>query len=108
MQYTEAMMERVSDIFKVLAEPMRLTILEALKKGEKTPSELIKITGAQQANVSKHLSIMRKAGIVAAHRKGTNVYYAFKDKRFFTLCDNVCDYLSRRHEEEQALFMKEE
>jgi len=108
MQYSEALMERVSEIFKVLSEPTRIKILEALKKGEKTPSELIKITGAQQANVSKHLSLMRKTGIVAARRVGIKVHFTVKDKRFFTLCDTICDYLARRNEEEKELFAEEE
>jgi DNA-binding transcriptional ArsR family regulator len=108
MQYSEALIERVSEIFKVLSEPMRIKILDSLRGGEKNVTELIKLTGSQQANVSKHLGIMRKAGVVSARRKGLNIFYSVKEKKFFTLCDNICDYLARRNEEEKELFAKEE
>jgi DNA-binding transcriptional ArsR family regulator len=108
MQYSEAQIERVSDIFKVLSEPMRLKLLDSLRIGEKNVTALIKLTGSQQANVSKHLGIMRKAGVVSARRKGLNVFYSVKEKRFFTLCDSICDYLARRNEEEKGIFEKKE
>ncbi len=108
MQYSEALVDRVSEIFKVLSEPMRLKLLDALRSGEKNVMELIKISGSQQANVSKHLGIMRRAGVVVCRRKGLNMFYSVKEKRFFTLCDNVCDYLARRYEEEKGLFAKGE
>jgi len=108
MQYSVALIERVSEIFKVLSEPMRLRLLDSLRSGEKNVTELIKLTGAQQANVSKHLGIMRKAGVVSARRKSLNVFYSVKEKRFFTLCDNICEYLARRNEEEKGLFSKGE
>ncbi len=107
MQYSEALVDRVSEIFKVLSEPMRLKLLDSLRGGEKNVMELIKITGSQQANVSKHLGIMRRAGVVVCRRKGLNMFYSVKEKRFFTLCDSVCDYLAKRHAEEGELFDQE-
>ena len=108
MQYSDALAERVSEIFKVLSEPVRLKILNILRSGERNVTELIRLTGCQQANVSKHLGVMKKAGIVVCRRKGLNVYYSIREKRFFGICDNVCDYLARRYEEEKDLFAKVE
>ena len=107
MNYSEELIDRIAEIFKVLSEPMRLKILDSLRHGEKNVSELIKLTGSQQANVSKHLGIMKKAGVVTARRKGLNIYYSLKEKRFFGICDSVCEYLAKRHEEENDLFTKE-
>jgi DNA-binding transcriptional ArsR family regulator len=107
MRYTAELIDHVAEIFKVLSEPMRLKILECLRDGEKNVTELIQLTGSQQANVSKHLGIMRRAGVVVTRRKGLNVFYSIKEKRFFALCDHVCDYLARRHEEERELFSRE-
>jgi DNA-binding transcriptional ArsR family regulator len=108
MRYSEALVDRVSEIFKVLSEPMRLRILDALRDGEKSVSELIKATGAQQANVSKHLGIMKTAGLLTSRRKGLNVFYSVREKRFFTLCDSVSDYLARRHAEDGDIFPPKE
>lgn len=108
MPFSEALVDRVSEIFKVFSEPMRIKILDSLRGGEKNVTELIKLTGSLQATVSKHLGIMRKAGVVVGRRKSLNIYYSVKEKRFFTLCDNICDYLARRNEEEKGLFAKEE
>ena len=105
MRYSEALSKRLSEVFKVLSEPLRLKILDALRDGEKNVAELIRLTASQQANVSKHLGIMRNAGLVAGRRKGRNIYYSVKDKRFYTLCDNVCEHLAKRHEEENSLFL---
>jgi DNA-binding transcriptional ArsR family regulator len=107
MRFSAELTDHVSEIFKVLSEPMRLKLLDALRDGEKSVTELIQLTSSQQANVSKHLGIMRKAGVVVARRKGLNIFYSVKEKRFYTLCDNVCDYLARRHEEERELFASE-
>ena len=108
MQYSEALVERVSEILKVLSEPMRIKILDSLRAGDKSVTELIKLTGSQQANVSKHLGIMRGTGVVSARRKGLNIYYSVKEKRFFALCDSICDYLAKRNEEDKELFAKGE
>ena len=108
MQYSEALIERVAEIFKVLSEPMRLKLLDSLRDGEKNVTELIRLTGSQQANVSKHLGIMRKAGLVSARRKSLNIYYSVKEKKFYSLCDSVCDYLAKLNEEEKQLFKKGE
>jgi len=107
MRYSAELTDRVAEIFKVLSEPMRLKILDGLRDGEKNVTELIKITNSQQANVSKHLGLMRKAGVVVCRRKGLNIFYSLKEKRFFALCDSVCDYLAKRHAEEGELFEKE-
>ena len=69
MVYSDELIDRIAEVFKVLSEPMRLKILDSLRHGEKNVSELIKLTGSQQANVSKHLGIMKKAGVVNSRRK---------------------------------------
>ena len=54
----------VADYFKALAEPMRLKLLNALQDGEKNVGELTELSGCTQANVSKHLSLLAKIGMV--------------------------------------------
>ncbi len=71
----KTLLEMESDICKTLASPKRIEILDVLKGGEKTVSELARRLGAAKANVSQHLALMRQKGILKGTRKGTNVYY---------------------------------
>jgi len=85
-----AALELIAARFRVLAEPMRLALLNQLRSGEKTVSELIEHTGAGQANVSKHLGILAEAGMVGRRKAGLNAYYYIADESLFKLCDLVC------------------
>ena len=98
-----AALELVAARFRVLAEPMRLALLNQLREGEKTVSELIQETGASQANVSKHLGILADAGMVGRRKAGLNVYYFIADKSLFKLCDLVCVRLQEELAEKASL-----
>jgi DNA-binding transcriptional ArsR family regulator len=76
--------------FKVLAEPARLEILNTLKGGELTVTELVERTGLGQANVSKHLQLLLTHGFVQRRRDGLFVYYELADKNVLKLCDIMC------------------
>jgi DNA-binding transcriptional ArsR family regulator len=80
----------VAGRFKALGEPARLQILNALRDGEATVTEIIEATGLGQANVSKHLQILHGLGFVARRRDGLFIYYALADDDVFRLCDIVC------------------
>lgn len=83
----------IADRFKALAEPMRLRILNALRGGERTVSELVTITGAGQANVSKHLGLLHRHRIVGRRKDGLNVYYRITDPAIFEICELMCTSL---------------
>ena len=91
-----AALEKVSDRFKALSEPMRLRLIYALMDGEKTVSELVRETGGVQANVSKHLSVLLDAGILGRRKQGTSSYYRIVDESIFELCDLVCGSIHDR------------
>lgn len=91
-----ALLARIADRLKALADPTRLAILHALEAGERNVSELLGEIGGSQANLSKHLARMRLAGLVAARREGTNVYYRVVDPTAFAICRTVCDALESR------------
>ncbi len=93
---TEHALELIAARFRVLAEPMRLKILHALGADEMSVSELVEATGAGQANVSKHLSLLGDAGMVARRKEGLNVYYRVADSSIFDLCEAVCTSLGER------------
>ena len=80
----------VAQRFRVLAEPMRIRLLDRLRVGSATVSELQESTGATQQNVSKHLGILRAAGFVSREREGNFVRYSIGDDWVFELCEQVC------------------
>jgi DNA-binding transcriptional ArsR family regulator len=86
----------VATRFKILAEPLRLRILQALQDGEKSVNELSEAVETSQPNVSKHLKILQDAGILNRRQNGNTVYYSIADESIFTLCEVVCDALAER------------
>jgi DNA-binding transcriptional ArsR family regulator len=93
---SEATFEKLAERFKALSEPMRLRLVYALMDGEKTVSQLVRETGALQANVSKHLGILLDADILGRRKEGTSAYYRITDESVFELCDLVCGSIEDR------------
>jgi ArsR family transcriptional regulator len=85
----------VAERFKALGEPARLAILNALRQGERSVTELIAETHLGQTTTSKHLHYLHNVGLVARRRAGMFVYYAIADERLYALCDLMCDQLQR-------------
>jgi len=81
----------VAERFKVLAEPARLEILNTLRGGERTVTELVRETGLGQANVSKHLRLLHAHGFVARRKAGVSVFYALAES-----VDELCDIMTRQ------------
>jgi DNA-binding transcriptional ArsR family regulator len=100
-QLTDEVLEMIAAQFRLLAEPMRLKLLQALNEGEMSVGELVEITKAGQANVSKHLIILLDAGIVTKRKEGVSVIYRIADESVFELCELVCDRLGKRLESQQ-------
>lgn len=97
------MLTLVAERFKVLAEPVRLQILNALREGEKTVTTLIEETGLRQANLSKHLQLLYGMGFVDRRKLGLYVYYRLADDDIFQLCDLMCGRLIVQADQRQAM-----
>jgi len=82
--------EVIAARFKALGEPARLQILNALRDGEMTVTELVDTTALGQANVSKHLQSLYAAGFVGRRKEGLFAYYFLADKDVLKLCDLMC------------------
>ena len=67
--------ERRAEILKALAHSSRLKILDALAAGDRCVCELQEIVGSSMPTISRHLSQMKAAGIVAGRREGSHIYY---------------------------------
>ena len=86
----EKVFARVAEYFNVLSEPSRLRIMYAICSGEKSVSEVLELCGSSQANVSRHLSALHKAGILLRRKEGTTVFYSIADNATVEMCQTVC------------------
>ena len=93
----------IAERFRVLAEPTRLLILNVLLEGERSVTDLVEDTGLNQANVSKHLGILRSSGFVERRKEGLYAFYSVADPSVAELCDIMCGRLEERVEEQSAL-----
>lgn len=89
--------------FRLLGEPMRIRVLDTLRTGGASVSELAETLETTQQNVSKHLTILHGAGIVAREKQGNRVLYSIADPGVFELCEQVCGGLRRQIEELDGL-----
>jgi DNA-binding transcriptional ArsR family regulator len=101
---TADMLELVARRFKALGESGRLRLLDALRDGEKTVSELMERTGMGQANVSKHLQMLHALGFTTRRKDGLFVYYSLADQEIFTLCDIMCGRIEAETRARQDIF----
>jgi len=94
------MLGRIAQRFRLLGDPLRLRLLHLMAKGERAVGDLVTETGAGQANVSKHLALLLREGLVSRRKQGLQVFYAVQDPRVFELCDVVCGGLNEHLERE--------
>ena len=92
----DSLVDLVAQRFRVLGEPVRIKLLEALRTGPAGVGELAARLGLSQQNASKHLGVLAQAGVVERTRAGNRVLYAISDPTVFTLCELVCDALRHR------------
>ena len=94
----EEALAQVAAYFQVLSEPTRLKILNLLREGERNVGDIAEITRYTAANVSRHLSLLTKHGLVAREGRGNSVYYRIADESIYALCDLVCGSVARQLE----------
>jgi len=82
--------------FRAISDPLRIKLIDRLRDGERSVNELADVLGAGQQNVSKHLSVLADAGIVARRKDGNHVYYRIADRGVIDLCTQVCGSLERQ------------
>lgn len=102
---SDAALELVARRFAVLAEPMRLRLIQALFEGEMNVNALVESTGGTQANISRHLQTLTQANILARRKEGLQVFYSIADPSIYKLCELVCGSLEKqftRHAESLA------
>jgi DNA-binding transcriptional ArsR family regulator len=92
------LVELVARRFRVLSEPTRVKLLDRLREGEASVLELTSAIGTTEQNISKHLGVLVRAGIVARRKQGNFSYYSIADDGIFVLCEHVCGSLQKQVE----------
>ena len=88
----QARFESRAHIVKAMAHPTRLFIVDELSRQERCVCELRDMVGADMSTVSKHLSILKNAGIVAVEKRGSQVFYSLRVPcilKFFSCVESV-------------------
>lgn len=89
----------IAERFRVIGDPMRIRLLDRLREQSATVGELQSALGSSQQNVSKHLGILHRAGIVSRTREGTAVRYAIADASVFAICEIACGGIRQQIDE---------
>lgn len=101
-----AMAEVIAERFRLLADPTRVRILDALREEELTVGALHERIGTSQQNVSKHLGLLHRAGIVTREKDGVHVRYRIADRTVYALCEDVCGGIHRHLGEMRSLMQE--
>lgn len=94
----DELVELIALRFRALAEPTRIKLLDRLREGEATVRELTELVGTTEQNVSKHLNLLQRSGIVVRRKQGNFAYYRIVDESVLSLCQTVCGSLQQHVE----------
>jgi ArsR family transcriptional regulator len=100
---SDDLVELIADRFRALSEPTRIKLLDRLREGEATVLGLTELIGTTQQNVSKHLGVLQRAGVVARRKEGNFAYYRIVDEGVLSMCEAVCGSLQEQVESLQQL-----
>ncbi|MGH8849273.1 MAG: ArsR/SmtB family transcription factor [Polaromonas sp.] len=95
--------ELAAELFAVLATPMRLRVLSALCEREKSVNELLAEIDTTQPNLSQHLAVLYRTGVLAKRKEGTQVIYRVQSEKAVALCRSVCTQIAIELDEPDAV-----
>lgn len=92
-----------AEICKTLGSPARIEILDLLRDGEKTVTELSESLKLNQSNVSQHLAVLRQRQVVTTRKEGTNTYYRVSNQKIIQACQLMREVLIEQLKETRKL-----
>lgn len=99
--------ELAAELFSVLATPMRLRVLSALCEREKSVNELLAEIDTTQPNLSQHLAVLYRTGVLAKRKEGAQVIYRVQSEKAVALCRSVCTQIAIELDEPGAVSASE-
>ena len=95
--------EVIAARLRVIGDPTRIRILDLLRDGDLSVTQITEDLGTSQQNASKHLGVLLQAGVVARRKDGNNSIYSIADRGVYELCEQVCGGLQLQLAELTAL-----
>lgn len=103
MEELDVVFDVVASYFSVMSEPTRLKIMHTICQEEKSVNAIVEALGATQTNVSRHLGLMFRAGVVTKRKDGNQVFYRIADPAMVEICRTVCTQIAGRIDDHQPL-----
>jgi DNA-binding transcriptional ArsR family regulator len=107
-KHFDALRRFKAGIFKVLAHPTRIHIIETLRDGELSVGSVLQNVKVEQANLSQHLSILRQSHLVVCRKEGNQVLYSLRDPLLVEVLDAMRKYFQRYFEDSIQMLKKME
>jgi len=104
MAFKPELLPKIVERLAALADETRIRLLMRLRQGEANVSTLMTDLGVAQASVSKHLGVLKQAGLVEVRRQGVQAFYRIRDESIFAMCDLLCDGVHRCLEQDHRAF----
>jgi DNA-binding transcriptional ArsR family regulator len=100
---SDEVFDALASYFSVLSEPTRLKIMHAICQEEKGVTQIVKEVGATQTNISRHLGLMHRSGVVTRRKEGNVVLYRVADSTMVDVCRMVCAQIAGKINRSQPL-----
>ncbi|UCE49081.1 MAG: winged helix-turn-helix transcriptional regulator [Phycisphaerales bacterium] len=95
--------EKQAEIAKAVAHPVRVAIIDFLKDGEQCVCDIAQRVGSERSNVSRHLSVMVRAGVLECHKEGLKVIYKLKTPCILDFFSCVTEVIKQQAKESERL-----
>ena len=95
-----------ADFLAALASPVRLAVIEELRGGESSVGRMVERLQVEQSSLSKHLAILRHAGIVVSRQHRNTAQYSIRDREIFRILRPIAQILRKRMDESRAVFAR--
>ena len=96
LTHNDDVLALVADRMRAIGDPLRLRLLSLLRERDATVGELTALVGASQQNVSHHLAVLYRDGILTRRKEGRKVWYSLHDETVSAVCDAVCESVTRQ------------
>jgi ArsR family transcriptional regulator len=99
----QTLFEIQAELCRAMGNPLRMEIMHLLRAGPMNVNDIASATHTHQTTISRNLATLRHAGIVMAHREGTNYYYQVTNPKIMSVCDLMREVLSEQFEQRSKL-----
>ncbi len=103
---TKALYKRKADIIKAVGHPLRVAVVDFLKDGEKCVCDIAEHVGSERSNVSRHLAVMLKAGVLQCRKEGLQVYYELRTPCILNFLNCAAQTLKHNVKEEAQMLAR--